>query len=313
MTKVKKTVGLSASLALCAAAMALAVPMDMEAARKLPAIRALVEKVKAGSTLTPANEEQLYAQLQSADPVLASLSAWALGETKNANHTTRISAAQHNLSGPAAAFATIAMAKLSSDWQARRNEKLKGFLSDENLYLRVEAARELIPFDVGAATDALQKILNDPASPCKTDAALVLDESGKSHAPMVPVEDDPYETILEILHPQDAFKSHQLTGKSGGQTFSSSPFPRGIERFLWTWELKANSSADAVEIRWLAADVSSVDKNHLVAKAKSDTNQTKGEFTLKRPTTGFPTGEYRVEVWQSGKMIYSEKFEIKPD
>src|SRR4051794_5913906 len=88
MTKMTKTVGLSASLALCATAMALAVPMDMEAARKLPAIRALVEKVKAGSTLTPANEEQLYAQLQSADPVLASLSAWALGETKNANHTT---------------------------------------------------------------------------------------------------------------------------------------------------------------------------------------------------------------------------------
>ena len=63
----------------------------------------------------------------------------------------------------------------------------------------------------------------------------------------------------------------------------------------------------------MAADVSGVDKNHLIAKAKADTNKTKGEFTLKKPTTGFPTGEYRVDVLQAGKIICSEKFEIKAD
>jgi hypothetical protein len=34
---------------------------------------------------------------------------------------------------------------------------------------------------------------------------------------------------------------------------------------------------------------------------------------LKKPAAGFPPGRYRIELWQSGKMIYSEKFEIKPD
>jgi hypothetical protein len=32
---------------------------------------------------------------------------------------------------------------------------------------------------------------------------------------------------------------------------------------------------------------------------------------LTRPTAGFPPGRYRIEVWQAGKMIHSESFEIE--
>jgi hypothetical protein len=56
-----------------------------------------------------------------------------------------------------------------------------------------------------------------------------------------------------------------------------------------------------------------VEKDHLIATAKSDPGKANGEFTLKKPTAGFPTGEYRMEIWQAGKMIYAEKFEIKSD
>ena len=34
---------------------------------------------------------------------------------------------------------------------------------------------------------------------------------------------------------------------------------------------------------------------------------------MTKPSAGFPPGQYRIEIWQSGKMIYSEKFEIKSE
>ena len=49
----------------------------------------------------------------------------------------------------------------------------------------------------------------------------------------------------------------------------------------------------------------------LVATTKSEGDKREGEFSLKKPTAGFPAGQHRVEIWQAGKMIYSEKFEIK--
>jgi hypothetical protein len=63
----------------------------------------------------------------------------------------------------------------------------------------------------------------------------------------------------------------------------------------------------------LAENVRGAEKTHLIATTKSDPNKREGEFTLKKPTAGFPPGQYRVEIWQAGKMIYSEKFEIKSE
>ena len=68
-----------------------------------------------------------------------------------------------------------------------------------------------------------------------------------------------------------------------------------------------------MEIRWIAADVAGVEKNHVIATAKSEPDKNEGEFTLKKPTAGFPPGQYRIEIWQPGKMISSEEFQIKPD
>jgi hypothetical protein len=311
MTKRLRTVGLGISFILCAVTTSLAMPMDMEAVRRLPAIEALVAKVKAGSTLTAADEEKLYAELQSADPVLSSLSVWALGETKNSKHARKISSARANLSGPAMAFATIAMAKLLPDWPASKKERLKNFLSDENPYLRIEAARELVDFNAAAAVDALQKILNDSASPCQSAAALVLDKSGKSHIAVVPIADDPYETVLDVLQPQNAFASHQLKAKVRDETLAASPFPQDTEILMWTWEIKRDLPTQSLEIRWIAADVAGVEKDHSIATARSEAGQAKGESILKKPTAGFPAGHYRIEIWQTGRMIYSEKFDIQ--
>ena len=88
---------------------------------------------------------------------------------------------------------------------------------------------------------------------------------------------------------------------------------RSADVLLLKWELAPQTGAGPLGVRWIAEAVPGVEKNHVIATSKSDADKREGEFSLKKPTAGFPTGQYRVEVWQTGKMIYSEKFEIKSD
>jgi len=94
---------------------------------------------------------------------------------------------------------------------------------------------------------------------------------------------------------------------------AAAPFPRLATKLVGEWKLAQGSLDDPLGVRWIAENVPGVEKNHLIATSKSELDKNEGEFSLKKPTAGFPPGQYRVEIWQTGKMIYSEKFEIKSE
>jgi tetratricopeptide (TPR) repeat protein len=136
------------------------------------------------------------------------------------------------------------------------------------------------------------------------------------------VNEPPYAIIFEMqriaaklgIKPEppdidEAFIRHDLSAT--GQAVP--PFSKSTEALLFKWELSPQTGPGPLGIRWIAEDVPGVEKNRVIATSKSETDKREGEFTLKKPTAGFPPGQYRVELWQAGKMIYSEKFEIKSE
>jgi hypothetical protein len=115
--------------------------------------------------------------------------------------------------------------------------------------------------------------------------------------------------LLKIVSESEPLARHELVGRIPSGEISP-PFPRTVEELHLRWERKAGLAAEPLEVRWIAADVADVEKNRVIATTKSEPGKNEGEFTLKKPMAGFPSGQYRVEIWQTGKMIYSEKFEI---
>jgi hypothetical protein len=148
-----------------------------------------------------------------------------------------------------------------------------------------------------------------------------------SHRPTPGVIDEPpYVTIFTlralekklgierkpVVATVDMFFSHELYAETAGGK-AKQPFPKTMTRLGFNWKSALPIGADLLGVRWVAEDVSGVEKNHVVASSKSESDKREGEFSLTKPTAGFPPGQYRVEIWQGGKMIYSEKFEVKPD
>ena len=127
------------------------------------------------------------------------------------------------------------------------------------------------------------------------------------------IDSDPtYQKIIKVAGESDLLARHELVGE-GAAGEVKPPLTSAITGLHLRWQKKPQLSQDPLGIRWIAADVAGVEKNHVIATAKSEPDKNEGEFTLKKPTAGFPPGQYRIEIWQSGKIIYSEKFEIKAE
>lgn len=135
-------------------------------------------------------------------------------------------------------------------------------------------------------------------------------EPEKNFDPKLPPTDPTFLKLQSILAATDPLSRHDLVGDTANGEVKA-PFPTSVSVLHFRWEKKRGVSPDPLEVRWMAENVGGAEKNHVIATSKSDPNKSKGEFTLKKPIAGFPPGQYRVEIWQSGKMIYSEKFEIK--
>jgi hypothetical protein len=70
-------------------------------------------------------------------------------------------------------------------------------------------------------------------------------------------------------------------------------------------ELQPGASSDPVEIRWIAADTGGVaPKDHVISSSKFEAGKTEGQFTLSKPTNGFPVGKYRIELRQADKLEF---------
>lgn len=127
------------------------------------------------------------------------------------------------------------------------------------------------------------------------------------------IDSDPtYQKIIKLVGESDLLARHELVGE-GAAGEVTPPFNSAITGLHLRWQKKPQLSQEPVAVRWIAEEVGGVEKNHLIATSKSESDKIEGEFSLKKPTAGFPPGKYRVEIWQAGKMIYSKEFEIKND
>jgi hypothetical protein len=137
-------------------------------------------------------------------------------------------------------------------------------------------------------------------------------EPEKNFDPKLPPTDPTFQKLQTILAATDPLSRHDLVGETTNGEVKA-PFPGSVSALHFRWEKKGGAPPDPLEVRWIAENVRGAEKTHLIAATKSDQNKREGEFTLKKPTAGFPPGQYHVEIWQAGKMIYSEKFEIKTE
>ena len=128
--------------------------------------------------------------------------------------------------------------------------------------------------------------------------------------PKLPASDPTFQKVQSIVAATDPLARHDLVGETAKGAVKA-PFPTSMSALHFRWQKKPGASPDPLEARWMAENVGGAEKNHLVAATKSDAEKRDGEFSLKKPTAGFPPGTYRIEIWQSGKIIYHEKFEIK--
>jgi hypothetical protein len=178
---------------------------------------------------------------------------------------------------------------------------------DQNGWL-IESQFDARSFGGGLITRyGIVLIVGAPAAP---ELRFVKPEKGFD--PTLPASDPTFQKVLSIVAVVDPLARHDLVGETATGDLKA-PFPTSLSALHFRWQKKAGASPDPLEARWIAENVSGADKNHLIATTKSDADKRDGEFSLKKPTAGFPPGQYRIELWQAGKMIYSEKFEFKQD
>jgi len=117
---------------------------------------------------------------------------------------------------------------------------------------------------------------------------------------------------LQPPPPPRPFVAHSLFAETKDGK-ANEPFPSHPDRLVFECEV-AHATNDPLGVRWIATNTAGIaPPNQLIATTTSKPAETKSRFALKTPTAGFPPGEYRLEVWQAGKMVYREKFEIKAD
>lgn len=298
---------------LLGAGMAAARPMDTIAAKELPRLQEMVTLARNGGTLSKADITDLTAKLQADEPVLVSLAAWILSHDNAPREETLQQLEKIELStyGVAAAFVKLGIARLNEDDPETLNARLKELGSNENPYLQVEAAKELAVKDPAAAKAILEKVASDPANPARNEIYRVLKllNPGSTPAPGNPEIDDAYIFVLSVLNRPDLLASHRFSAESpnGKET---PPFRTSVSNLRFAWQLSEDAPSEPVEIRWIAAEVPGVEKDHVIGTSKSVSGEREGEFTLKRPTAGFPPGKYRVEIWQNGREIFREPFQV---
>jgi len=291
-------------------------PIDSKAAEDLPALQEIIVQIQANRSLSPAQIADLTTKLQADEPVIVALAAWALSHANAPRDQTvqQLEKIEPSTYGVSAAFVKIARVLLTEKNPARLAARLKELSTNENPYLQVETAKELIKTDSGAAKAILEKVASDSANPARNEArrALKTIDPARQVPPPDPIEDDAYEALLTFLEASSSLITHALLGEMP-QGSLPPLFRPATARLRFTWALAPEASSEPIEIRWIAGDVAGVEKNHLIASSKSEPDKREGEFSLTKPTAGFPPGQYRVEIWQVGKMIYSEKFEIKSE
>jgi hypothetical protein len=186
-----------------------ALPMDGRAGKKLPDLKNVIATVTSTTaTLSDQQRQVIVDDLADGDPVLVSLAAYAIGQSndKEEDMCRKAEAIAENLNprSMAHAFIRLALARKGPDWEnpQRRIGLLKGFLATSNLYLRLEAAKELFRSDSLEGREALRTLALDKDLGIKREAERYLARTGDpgEHKawPSYP-DDELYATVLTVI------------------------------------------------------------------------------------------------------------------
>lgn len=181
-------------------------PMDAEAAKKIPELENVLLNVREKGQLTDQDRLVIQRNLVSGDPVLVSLAACIVAESKGdepilcrkADDILILGKAQ----GMPQAFLQLMLAKKKTEDKsaAERIAAIEPFLKDANPYLRVEGAKELFKSDKRKGEEALRALLSDASIIAKGEAFRQLKKAGKAGDTVpVPMPHEGYGYLLRII------------------------------------------------------------------------------------------------------------------
>ena len=103
-----------------------------------------------------------------------------------------------------------------------------------------------------------------------------------------------------------------LTDRPGGRPMTS--FPSDTPRLYVLFKTTGMNGGDKIRALWTAIDVgeaappnTSVDDRTLIADGDTDD----GEFSVSKPTDGWPPGKYRVEIYVNDQIAASMQFTVE--
>jgi hypothetical protein len=107
--------------------------------------------------------------------------------------------------------------------------------------------------------------------------------------------------------PLHAALARELMGESATTFASNQP------KIYARWQGEALQKGDKIRCAWIAEDVGdAAPKDFKVDETSTTANGARafGTFTLSKPNKGWPVGKYRVEFYDSDKLVETVRFEI---
>ncbi len=91
-------------------------------------------------------------------------------------------------------------------------------------------------------------------------------------------------------------------------------FPPDTPKLYLRWQGETLTPGDKIRCVWIAEDVGdAAPANYQVNEASTKASETRGfgTFTLSRPVKGWPTGQYRAEIYVGDRLAETIKFTIQ--
>ena len=186
-------------------------PMDSEAAKGLPELKALVQLLRTGGAVAPSNIDKLRECLHSGDAVLVSIASWCVYKMGQQGDSLQRDMPKESdkLGDMASAFVTLAKESKSLRQldQNQRKERLVRLTESKNSFLRVEAAKEVVKIDRVAGKKIMAKLVVDLGDPPSATQAIEASRQinkiekmeGKMDGEPASHSDELYETVLSVI------------------------------------------------------------------------------------------------------------------
>lgn len=178
-------------------------PMDVEAAKQLPAMERILGSVVRRGSLNDRERESVKSYFSSSNGVVGSLAAWIVAQSQDVESNLCFVAVSNLVHSGLMARAHISMIPLwkgvEGQTMLERRALLDSFVKDANPYLRVEAAKQIYKDDSSSGEKVLHELLSDRSAIVRGEAFRILDIHGviKDETPEL-LPDEEYEVVLNI-------------------------------------------------------------------------------------------------------------------